>query len=294
VNANGQSNIATVTITINSPTTVQPPTNLRVDSIETRAGMAGYVVTVRMDPPPGPPPNEYALAGGTEPGETLVFVPTGSPYPIFTFNAPPGSFFIRMHASDGTRWSAPSNEVPLHVNTSVTPSAPVNLLGLVNGSAVTLAWTNTFDGGFPTFAQLEVNNVTVPLGLTEGFSRIEVPFGTYDVSIRLANTEGPSPPSNRVTLTVPAPCSGPPDPVEDFLLHVNRSELGAIWALPARGPAPTGYVLDVRSPIFTGSVPLATTSIQARVVPGVYTVSVQATNACGSSAPTPTQTVVVQ
>jgi hypothetical protein len=134
--------------------------------------------------------------------------------------------------------------------------------------------------------------VTIPLGATETFSFSPVPAGQYSFEVLSANAGGVSAASNQVTLTFPGPCS-PPQMPTDFLLYVEGRILGAIWDLPANGPAPNGYLLHVASPIFTGSVPLRTRNIRAQVAPGSYTISVQATNACGSSAPTPDQTVVV-
>jgi hypothetical protein len=81
---------------------------------------------------------------------------------------------------------------------------------------------------------------------------------------------------------------------ENFLLYVQGRILGAIWELAANGPAPNGCLLHITNPVFTGDVPLRTTSISAPVVTGSYTASVEATSACGSSARTPVQTVVVR
>jgi hypothetical protein len=303
VNATGQSNIATVTITINSPTTVQPPTDLRVDFIEQRAvrmetdRLLSAMIVRLNNPPAGPTPTGFALAAGTQPGETLATIPTGSPYPIVRLeNVPFGSFFVRAHSVLGSQVSGPSNEIALHVNTTVTPSAPANLLGAVDGSNLTLAWKNTFLGGIPTTSFLRVTggaSLTLPLETSETFSFPTVPPGTYTFEVLNGNAGGVSAASNAVTLSFPGPCS-PPQMPTDFLLYVNGRILGATWNLPENGPAPNGYLLHVASPLFTGSVPLRTTNIRAQVVPGTYTVSVESISGCGSSAPTPTQTVVVQ
>jgi hypothetical protein len=201
-----------------------------------------------------------------------------------------------MHSLLGTSQSGPSNEVPLHVNTTVTPSAPANLLGAVDGSNLTLAWKNTFVGGIPTNTFLRVTgdaSVTIPLGPTETFTYSPVPAGQYSFEVLSANAGGVSAASNKVTLAFPGSCSPPQMPTK-FLLSVNGLRMGAIWDLPLAGPAPSGYTLNVTSPVFTGRVPnIRTTNIRAQVVPGAYTASLEATSACGASARTPTQTVVV-
>jgi Bacterial Ig domain len=288
----GVSNTATVSIAITRGTRPPAPMNLRVDSV------VGNRPVVRFDTPVvSPAATGYEIAGGTQPGETLAVIPTGSLYGIYSFIAPVGSFVLRALSVLGIERSNPSNEVALHMNTTVTPSAPENLLGLVDGSTLALAWKNTFGGGIPTNVILNVTGDftgSLPLGQSETFSFAGVPSGTYTLSVRGANAGGSSPPSNSVTLTFPGACSGPPLTPQNFLLYVNRLTLGAIWDLPPSGPAPTSYALNVTSPVFVGQVPVGATHISADVPSGTYTVSVQASNSCGASAPTPAQTVVVQ
>lgn len=292
-NANGDSNIATVTITRSLPTG-GPPTNLNVVGV-IDDGIDRHV-HVRFDPPSGTPPVQYALAGGTQAGETLALLPTGSAFPTYKISTPlTGSYFIRMHASDGTTLSGPSNEVPLHLTTAVPPSPPVDLLGLVNGSDVHLVWQHTFGGGIPTNALLRVSgaaSLVVPLGSTDSFSFSNVPTGTYTIDMVESNDGGVSPPSAAVTLTFPGPCSGPPEMPEDYLLSTRGREIDVSF-FTTRGPAPTGYKADVRSPGFNGEVPLPRRSVSAAVPPGVYQIRVAASNPCGDSPWTPFQEVAV-
>lgn len=300
-NLNGTSNVASVFLDAQDIDTLR---NLRAKIIDRTPRIVGGIpvlperfIRVRFDAPSQGTPEQYAITGGVLPGQTLAQIPTGSAYPIFEFAAPPaGSYYIRAHAVTGNVLGAPSNEVPLHVNTTVTPSAPTNLLGLVDGSNVALAWQNTYGGGIPTDSFLRVSgaaSLAVPLGSTDTFAFSGVPPGTYTIDVVNSNTGGISPPSNPVTLTFPGPCSGPPEMPEDFLLYVRDRILGAIWELPAGGPAPTSYVLHVESAVFTGSVPLNETNIEAAAPPGTYTVSVGATTCGGPGVLTPTQTVVV-
>jgi hypothetical protein len=290
VNSFGESDVAKVDIIDDALEGLVRVAEMLADGVD-------RTVTMRFDPPSGPAPSQYALTGGTQPGETLAVLPTGSPYPIFRFTTPlTGSYFVRMHPLDGLTLGGASNEVPLHLNTTVTPSAPVHLLGAVDGSNLTLAWKNTYGGGIPTDTFLRVSgalSLTVPLGPTETFTYTPVPSGTYTFEVFNGNSGGVSAASNAVTLTFPGPCA-PPQMPENFLLYVTGRILGAIWDLPANGPAPNGYLLHVTSPIFTGSVPLRTTNIRAQAVPGAYSVSLEATTDCGSSARTPAQTVVVR
>jgi hypothetical protein len=150
-NSSGPGSIATVFITVQTPTVAQPPTVLRASSI------VGDTITLRWTPPAiGPAPTQYLLEAGALPGEALASIPTGSPLPILSFVAPTGSFYVRLRTIAGGI-SAPSNEIQIHVNVPVAPSAPSDLVGTVNGSNVNLAWRNTFGGGAPTQLFLDVS-----------------------------------------------------------------------------------------------------------------------------------------
>jgi hypothetical protein len=309
INANGTtSNIATVSLLDEVTDGPYGPVNFEVAKIiggvpripvggPTTTG--GRQVVLRFDPAPlVPNPDQYAITGGVLPGQTLAQIPTGSTYPIFEFTAPAsGRYFLRAHAVTGSTLRSASNEIVLNLDPTTPPSPPENLLITVDGSNLTLAWNNTYLGGPPTNSILRVTgdaNVTVPLGVTETFSFSGVPAGAYNFTVFNGNAGGVSADSNQVAGTFPGACSGPPRMPEDFLLHVRGRILGATWELPANGPAPNGYLLDVASPVFTGTVPLSGTSIEAPVPPGIYTASVRATTACaGPGMSTATQTVVV-
>jgi hypothetical protein len=240
-------------------------------------------------------PTGYVIEGGVNPGEVLASLLTGSVVPTFTFTAPTGSFYVRVHALNDTIRSAASNEVRLHVTVPVAPSAPVNLLGLVDGSTVGLAWTPTYEGGAPTSLLLDVSGsfaASLPLPLSHGVGFAGVPAGTYTLALRARNAGGTSPPSEAITLTFPGPCSGPPAPPDDLLAYEIGRTVFVDWSPAGSGPAPTGYVLNV-TVSFAGSIPTAARAMSGTVSPGSYTLSVVATNACGASTASPAQTVVV-
>jgi len=291
VNGGGPGNVATVSITVNPPpTTAQPPTGLYVSSV------VGNIVTVRWTPPAsGLPPTSYKLEGGLTPGQVLASMPIAGTAPIFTFAAPTGSFLVRVHTLSGASTSGPSNEIPLVVNLPVAPSAPANLLGLANGSSLTLAWRNTFGGGAATGHILDVTGslaVSLPLGPGNSFSFNGVPAGTYTLSLRAANGGGASAPSNSVTLSFPSACSGAPGTPENFLAYKIGTTVFVVWDPAAAGPAPTGFVLNVTG-AFVGTFGTTARAMSSPVAPGIYNVSVVANNPCGSSAPTAVQSVTV-
>lgn len=292
VNPNGPGNIATVTITVSAvPTTPQAPTALYAASV------VGNTLTLRWTPPAsGPAPTGYILEGGVSPGEVLASIPTGSAAPIYTIVAPTGSFYVRMYTQTAAgRSAAASNEIRVHVNVPVPPSAPANLLGMVNGSTIALAWKNTFAGGAPSDVLLDVTGTlaaTLSVGPGESFQFPAVPNGTYTFSLRAENGAGVSAASNSVTLTFPGPCSGVPQVPANLLTMKSGSTIFVYWDPPAAGPAPTVYVLDVTG-AFSGSFATGGRALSGAAGPGTYNLSVRAANSCGNGASTAAQSVTI-
>lgn len=290
INTGGAGNVATVGITVGAPGNVQPPSGLRAASV------AGNLVTLRWTPPAfGAAPTQYVLEGGLVPGQVLASFATGSPAAIFTFVAPTGSFYARVHAVAGAERSVASNEIRLHVNVPVPPSAPADLLSLVNGSTLDLAWRSTFEGGPASRMALEVSGAyngafTLPAGDT--FSFTGVPAGTYTLRLYAVNAGGVSIPAGPLTVTFPGACSGPPLAPAGFLAYKLGNVVFVTWDPPASGPAPTGYAVQVTG-AFTGSFPTSGRALSSPVAPGTYNLSVVATNACGTSTATAVQSVAV-
>ena len=267
----------------------QAPTNLRV------TGMTGNAVTFGWIPPTsGPAPIGFQIEGGLLPGEVLGVLPLGTA-PSATISLPIGSFYLRVRTRMGSIASGASNEVLVHVSVAMAPSAPANLLGLVVGSTLNLAWTTTFAGGAPTNVILDVSEAlsgSAPLGLTDTFAFAGVPPGTYTLTVRATNAAGSSVASNPVTLTFPVGCSGAPLPVTNYVAYNVGGTMFLNWDTAASGPAPTGYVLTVTGP-FVGALPLPGKAVSGPVPAGTYNLSIAATNACGTSAPSPVKTVIM-
>ena len=247
-----------------------------------------------MPPVTGVRPSHYVIEGGVSSGQVAATIPSPTAATIFTFRAPVGAFYLRVRAVFGDTMSAPSNELPLLVGVPTPPSAPKGLLGLADGSTVRLAWENTFNSGTPSGIVLEISGthtVSIPLALTDRFEFPSVPNGTYRVAVRAMNTFGSSAPSNAVTLTFPGGCT-PPHMPSHFLAFRSGRTIGMSWGLPNDGTAPDRYLVSV-SGSGSGSFETAGLMLQADVPSGTYALSVAAMNACGTSANTPTQIVVV-
>ena len=288
VNAAGKSNIATVTLRL--LTGPQPPTGFYVSSV------VGNTVTLRWTPPAvGDTPTGYELAGGVSPGHVVQTIPTDSTAPIYTFIAPTGSFYIRMHTLSGGARSAASEEIRLVVGVPAIPSAPVNLLGAVSGSTVSLAWRNTFEGGTPADLLLQVTgsqNAILPLPVADSATVTNVPAGTYTLSMVARNATGLSALSNPITLTVPGACSGVPATPTNFVASRTGNVITVLWERATSGPAATAFVVNV-SGSHVQSFPTTERTLSGPVGTGSYTITVQARNLCGDSAPTAPQTVVI-
>lgn len=287
--AEGYGAATAVSIAVGHPPDPQPPTQLRVESV------AGTIVTLRWTPPAiGPTPTGYLLEGGLAPGQTAQALAAG-PVPALAFPAPRGSFFIRVRALAGADVSAPSNEVPLHVEVPVAPSAPVGLTATVQGSTLSLAWRNTFGGGAPLGLLLHVAGTigaTLPLPLGERVTVANVPPGTYELLVVAQNAAGVSGKSNPVAFTVPSACSGAPLPPTDVLVYRIGRRVHLLWDAAATGPAPTHFRLAV-SGTAAASLDVATRAFAADAPPGSYAISVAAVNGCGVSAFTAPTPVVV-
>lgn len=273
-----------------TPAGLQPPTGLTATSV-----VANTVAIAWSAPASGITPTGYVLEGGISPGEVLASIPTGSTATSYTFTAPTGAFYIRMHSVAGAQKSAASNEIRIFVNVPAPPSAPSNLLGMVNGSQLALSWGNTATGGAPTEVLLTVAgtiNTSLPLAVTETFSYSSVPPGTYTFTVSSVNGSGTSAPSNAVSLTFPGQCSGAPATPTSFQATKDGSTITVNWGPPASGPAVTLYTMNVAG-AFVGSIPTTGRSLAGTVGPGSYTISVTASNPCGASAATPPQTVTI-
>jgi hypothetical protein len=277
-------------VSIAQPTSPQPPSDFRVDSI------SGGLVRFRWTAPRfGPAPENYVLEGGTSSTTVLASISTGSTATVFEVVVPTGSWVAWVRTQGGSTLSARSNEVSVLVNVPVAPSAPTNFTGLVNGTSLALSWKNTFAGGPPTGLMLDVGgaiSTSVPLGLGESFAFTGVPPGTYSLQLRAVNGGGSSSATEAITLTFPGSCSGAPLPPTNFLAYKVGSVISVLWDPPATGAAPTSYSLEVTGS-FVGTFPLTARQISSPVPPGSYTFTISSVNACGESAATAAQTVVI-
>lgn len=285
----GSSATATVTLTVLPAGAPVPVADFRV------VAMSGNTVTFAWTPPTsGPPITGLRLDGGIAAGTTIGTIPLGTT-PRATVTLPTGSFYVRARTLAGALVSPPSNEVRVHVNVSLPPSPPTNLIGGATWNTLNLAWLPGFAGGARTGAVLEVSgaaSAVIPLGPVDAYALDNVPPGTYTLAVRQTGPGGVSARSAPVTLTFPSGCLGLELPRTPR--HVQAYKTGGIlhvhWEPATGGPAPAAYRLQVYDP-FTGSLPVAGRSFSTTPPPGVYQFAVVAVNACGESPASATQTV---
>lgn len=269
--------------------TLDPPTAFAVTAV---VGNTLYLQW--LAPQGGLTPTGYLLEGGVMPGQTLASIPTGGTATTFSVNAPTGVFYLRMISTTGNARSGPSNEIRVAVNVLEPPMPPTALLGMVNGSQLTLSWTPPATGGATGYLLTVTGSAAVALAIpnAESFPFSGVPPGIYTLALSAQNSEGTSGPSNSVTLSFPQACTGVPRAPAQFSVSRAGNTLAVSWQPPTSGPAVSGYVLRVSGPI-SGAIALATRSIAGAVPPGTYSLTVGATNGCGAGVATAPQAVTV-
>lgn len=183
----------------------------------------------------------------------------------------------------------------LFVNVAAQPAPTTNLLSLVDGHTLSLAWMNGASGGVPSELHLIVQgsaNTFVPLPITESITFNNVPAGTYNLWVSAVNRNGNGPNSNGVVVVVPGACTGIPGRPLNVAAVKMGAHISLSWDLPESGPAPTSFVVNVTGSL-TGSFPVTARSLAGDVGPGSYTISVASRNSCGTSVSTAPVTVVM-
>ncbi len=176
------------------------------------ASASGSSVTLQWTAPAtGGTPSSYIIEAGSNTGLlNLANFSTGSSSTTFaTAGVPPGTYFVRVRAANGTGTSAPSNEVVVIVGGAcVPPSAPSNLAATTNGTTVSLTWTA---GANASSYQLQAGSSPGATNLVDvdllspatSLTAAAVSPGTYFVRLRAKNAcSGLSGPSNEVLIIV--------------------------------------------------------------------------------------------
>lgn len=203
--AGAESNAITVTV----PSATQAPGSPAGLS----ATVAGSTVSFTWAAPAaGGAPAGYLLVAGVTPGfaapiATLPLPAASTSYAVP--GVPPGTYYVRMLATNAGGSSPPSNEVAFTVAGASAPQAPTLNPASVSGATVSLSWTPGGGGAATSYVLSAAMSpggapiVTAPLGTTTAVTFTGVPSGTYYVRLTAANAAGTSAPSNEIPVVVP-------------------------------------------------------------------------------------------
>jgi exo-beta-1,3-glucanase (GH17 family) len=184
------------------------PTSIATPHAPTGLSGTGFDESVALSwqaSPTGGIADSYVLEAGMRPGETVASIPFRAQACFAQNGVPPGTYYVRVRASNAAGVSPASNEVAVVVGTPV-PGAPSNLAVVTGpGGSVALTWVRPTSGGNPTGYAIEAgsasglsNLVQMPVGASTSFSASGVPPGRYFVRVRAVNRGGLSPASNEV------------------------------------------------------------------------------------------------
>ena len=293
--------------------TVRQPARRQAVNVSTV--VRGRTVTLRWQWPAttGMVPTEYVVKGAYG-SDALPFASlrTGSDTPAVTFTVPeevlPSDplgtrLYLRIAAMVGDvemidsdpvlvilspQWS--SRGTSYYCDTCA-PSPPRNLLGHAVQDGVVFSWEAPTDGSTISGTTLIVSRPSQETDgppLTETFAvgpsgyvdvRGLAP-GTYTIQVQNVNGSYGSRLSNQLVLTLPGGCPVPALPEAVQAYAVGRL-VTLRWDAPAGGAAPLGYVVTVGGSLTLSSA-VAGQEVITMAPPGTYTISVAATNACGT------------
>ena len=292
------STVASFTVTVQASVAPGAPRTLT-------ATTARNSVVFGWQPPSTPEPVlAYVLEAGSAPGGTAITVPLGQ---VLTFaaTAADGVYFVRVRAITAAGSGPPSNEVQIALGQAAPPMAPQALLATVQGTAVTLQWTENPFGPVITAYQVHAGSATglsnigvIALAASARSFSVPAPPGTYFVRLVAVNAAGASAPSNEaMVVTGAGVCTVPAAPT-GLQASAAPGVISVRWNPASAGAIPLGYLVRAgsvsgASDRGTFSFPPTVTAVGGPVPPGPYFIQIAATNACGMSAPSVQVSTVV-
>jgi hypothetical protein len=269
-----------------------------------RADVTGAAVRLTWAPPErGPAVTQYRIEvdAGPDGGPRILTLDLASRSTALNAIGGPGVYYVRVRAVQGTTVSAPSNMVRVQIGgTAAPPDAPSHVTAVVTGSTLTFNWLAPLSGPRPTGYAIEAGSgpglanlarLTLPASTT--FAVANVAAGTYHVRVRGVNGSLAGAASNEVVVS-PLPGLGhctPVDPPGTVQFTLTGRRVDFTWDEPARGAAPTGYVLEAGSAPGLANLavlPLGLSRAFSVVAPpGTFYIRLRASNACGTSVPGP-------
>jgi fibronectin-binding autotransporter adhesin len=282
-------------------------------SVQLAATATGSVVTLAWTNPAGTAAGFYVIEGGTASGATtLPTIQTDAAINTWTLTLPAGTYYFRVRSGNHVGTSGVSNEASATV---VMPALPTDLPGppsglavAVAGRTVTISWQPPVIGGPVRAWNVDVRSTTesfdaqpVQVGPQVFSVSGTLADGGYIASVRGVNEAGAGAASNDSFFRIGEPpptgggggggggggCAVPDAPV---LLPgtLAADTLTLTWRAPGNAPVRNYRLFAGTAPGLANLAVLdvgAVTAFLTPIPPGLYHVSVQAMNDCGSSAP---------
>jgi enediyne biosynthesis protein E4 len=176
------------------------------------AGGSGFNVTLNWQAPASSAAlSGYLLEVGSAPGLTnLAVFSLGTATAVETA-APPGTYYVRIRATNAAGAGSASNEIAVTVPSGCAANAPGTLSYTKSGSLVTLNWGAPTGGATPVAYVLEVGSVPGAANLlvydtgspATTLPPVSAPAGHYYVRVRARTSCGSGPASNELVIDVP-------------------------------------------------------------------------------------------
>jgi hypothetical protein len=159
-------------------------------------------------------PTQYTVQAGLVPGQSLVSFPLSAAVTTVSVTAPPGTYYVRVVASNSDGSSAPSSEIVVVVGCQ--PGSVKNVRVMQRGAEAFLSWNPS--GGASSYA--------VQAGFTPGETALQfnLPSNTFNVIV---------PPGAYYARVVPLNGCGGGTPTPDVIVNAPSNSVRA--ADPAPG-----------------------------------------------------------
>lgn len=256
-----------------------------------------------LSPIAGLPPTGYVVEAGAAPGGADVRHAVGAQTSFSADAVPAGRYHVRVRSVSGSARGRASNEVVVTVGCPGPARAPQSLAAAVNGSRLSLQWTDP-DGCSETRYRVSVGSRPGAADLatvlvSEPRASAAAPAGIYHLQVESVTRRGVSSASASLQVTVgAAACHGPnPQLLLSGLVDGRRVRLD--WRVAnassvegADAAFPLSYRLEVGS--VEGQADLGTfavgrtTSFVADAPAGRYAVRVVPADICRSGPPSNT------
>lgn len=283
--------VATFTITVMTSTVPGAPQNL----VAVTARNTVFFTWQAPASPSGEPVQTYVLEAGAAPGAPQISLPLGNVL-AFSATVPDAIYFVRLRAVTPAGPGPASNEVQIALGQAAPPLPPLALLATVQGTSVTLQWTENPQGPVIGSYQVQAGTAsglvdigTIPLSAATRTLAVNAPAATYFVRLIAVNAAGASAASNEAVITTGAGICTIPAVPTGLQATSSAGRIAVRWDAAQAGAIPLGYVLQAGS-ISGGSdratltLPATSTAVGGAVPAGPYFIRVAAANACGASA----------